>query len=211
MLPDGFIVLVIAMRLFGGLAYLRATARGRAHPELLSWFLWAMTPMIAFAAELSAGVGIVAYVTLALGISPLLVFLTAFIKRTGVMKVDRFNVLCVIFSIIGIVLWLTTSNPELAILLAIVADIASAVPTVRKIITSPETEYAPTYALSAAAMIIALFTIKEWDFAAYAFPLYVLTVNSFIVFLIGFQTKRQKRAKKKLARRRRSAKKRPKK
>lgn len=196
MLPDSFLIAVIALRLLGGFAYLRATIRGRAHPELLSWFLWAMTPMIAFFAERSAGVGVVAYVTLALGVSPLLVFLSALVKRTGIVKLDGFNVLCVLFSVIGIILWRTTSNPEVAIALAIAADIASAVPTIRKIIKSPETEYPPSYALSALGMVVALLTIKEWEFAAYAFPLYILSINTLIVFLILLYSRKVKKSKK---------------
>lgn len=184
MLPTSFVILAMLLRLSGGVAYLRATLRGKAHPELLSWFMWAATPMIAFFAELSAGVGAVAYVTFALGLSPLLVFLTALIKKTGTLRLDFFNACCILLAVIGVVLWRTTSNPELAILLAIFADIASAVPTLRKIMKWPESEYWPSYAMSVLAMIITLLMVDEWKFAAYAFPSYVMTINSLIVIMI---------------------------
>ena len=204
MLPSGFIAVAIALRLIGGFAYLRATARGRAHPELISWFLWAATPMIAFSAELSAGIGSVALVTLALGVSPLLVFVTALIKRTGTLRFDLFNICCVVLSVTGVALWRLTSDPELAIVLVIMADIASVVPTIRKIIRAPHTEYPVTYGLSAVAMILTLLTITKWQFAAYAFPLYILAINIVIVsFIIYYSTKHRTKNSNKRGKRKR--------
>lgn len=184
MLPIWFIYVAAMLRLLGGLAYLRATLQGKALPNPLSWLLWSATPMIAFFAELSAGVGIAALVTLALGISPLLVFVATIYKNPRLFKLDRFNATCALLAITGIVLWVLTDHPQLAIALAILADIASSLPTIKKTIHRPHTEYAPTYAISAFSMILTLLTIRSWSFASAAFPIYILTINIYIVFLI---------------------------
>ena len=184
MLPTYFIFIAAALRLSGGMAYFKATLSGRAKPNPISWLLWSITPMIAFAAELSAGVGPSAYVTLALGLSPLLVFLAAMYKNPKLLKLDRLDVLCVLIAALGIILWKITSHPQLAIALVIFADISSAMPTIRKIMHSPHTEYLPTYIISATSMVITLLAIKDFSFASLAFPLYILTINLFLIILI---------------------------
>lgn len=193
MLPIWFIYVAAAMRLGGGLAYLHATLRGQAKPNPLSWLLWGVTALIAFFAEISAGVGAAAIVTLALAVSPLMVFVAAMFKDPRSLTFDRLNLVCGLMAVIGIVLWRLTSQPELAIVVAILADIASSFPTIFKTIRRPKTEYAPTYAISALSMVIALYTVRNWTFVAVAFPIYVLVVNLFMVGLITVSRRALKR------------------
>lgn len=184
MLPIGFIFVAVVLRLIGGAAYLSAVIRGKAQPYPLSWLLWSITPMIAFAAEISAGVGISSLVTLALGVTPLLVFITAMIKNPRWLKLDALNIICGLIAIGGIALWLITDTPVLAIVISIIADFFSGLPTIRKTIKKPKSEYAPAYFMSALAMVVTLLTISSWSFATWAFPAYVLVVNSFMVWII---------------------------
>lgn len=195
-LPIEFIFVAAAMRLVGGASYLRATIKGVAKPYPLSWLLWGITPMIAFAAELRAGVGLSALVTLALGVSPLLVFIVAMIKNHRSFTVDLLNGLCCLVAIVGIVLWYVTDEPILAISFSIAADICSAVPTVRKIFRLPYSEYVPSYLISVGSMVITLLAVQQWSFVAVAFPVYVLVINLLIVALIFNVRKQQRRQRK---------------
>ena len=189
MLPVWVIFIAAALRILGGIAYLRATLDGRAKPNPLSWLLWGVTPLIALFAELSAGVGPAVFVTMALAASPLMVFVATMYKNPRSFKFDRLNVYSGLFAISGIVLWQLTDDPHLAIMVAILADIASSMPTIKKTIHRPHTEYAPTYAISAFSMILTLLTIQTWNFATFAFPIYVLVMNSFMVSLIVLRKK----------------------
>jgi len=183
------------MRLSGGLAYFVATLKGRAKPDPVSWLLWGIVPIIAFAASLQAGVGSVAVVTLALGISPLLVFAAAMYKNHRSLRLTGFNLICVIIALIGIFLWLTTHDPNLAIGAMILADFSSSLPTIKKSWLTPKTEFSPTYLISASSMIITLLTITNWQFAAIAYPIYVLFMNLLIFSLITRKRKPTKRSR----------------
>lgn len=194
------------MRLVGGMSYLKATLSGKAQPNPLSWLLWGITPMIAFAAEIKAGVGLPALVTFALGLSPLLVFVSVMHKNPKLFHLDGLNVICAIVAIAGIVLWRTTANPLTAIVMALLADFVSAMPTIRKTWLKPFSEYRPGYFISACSMIITLLTIKNWTFATYAFPVYILLINFFLVGFISYaryyQFKYRKRTKSRTRKRR---------
>lgn len=186
MLPGYFILVTFALRLLGSAAYIRAIVRGQAKPNIISWFLWSVTPLIAFVAAVRSGAGIASLGTLALALSAVFVLAMALWRHAGVIKLDAANVACGVLAVAGIVVWQVTANPHAAIITAILADIASAIPTLRKIIAQPWTEYAPSYMLSGTAMIFALLTVKEWSFTSAAFLVYTLLVNFLTVGLIKY-------------------------
>lgn len=181
MLPNFFIYIAIAIRLFGGSLYLRATLNGRAQPSPISWLLWGTTPIIAYAAELSAGVGLPALATLALGVTPMAVFLAAMHKNPQTLRLDTTNIICIVLALLGIALWRASNEPNIAILMMIFIDTVSCWPTMRKIWRLPKSEYIPTYLLSMTSMAVTLLTIKTWNFATYGFPAYILFMNGFLV------------------------------
>lgn len=193
MLPIWFIYIAMALRLSAGFTYLVATLRGKARPDPVSWLLWAIIPMIAFAAELQAGVGMTALVTFTLGLSPLLVFTATIFKNPRSFQLKGLNLICVIIALIGIVLWATTKNPLLAILFMMIADFSSSLPTVKKSLVDPKSEFSPSYLISALSMVITLLTVTDWRFAVIAFPIYVLVMNLLIFLLASRKTTRKKR------------------
>ena len=201
-LPIWFIYVAAILRLYGGMAYLKATLSGRAKPKAVSWLIWAMIPLITFFIELSAGVGLIAIVTLALGLSPLMVVIAAFKTDRKLFRADLLDIFCITIALLGIGFWAITQDTFTAIVVLIVADFISAIPTLRKTIHNPQSEYPFTYALSAFSMILALLATQEISFAAFAFPAYVLFINTLLVSLIMFSPRKKSRLAKSKKRKR---------
>src|SRR5579871_5991616 len=63
--------------------YVRAILKGEAAPNRVTWFLWALVPLIAGVAQLRAGVGVSTLVVLSVGAGPACVVLASFVKRAG--------------------------------------------------------------------------------------------------------------------------------
>ena len=177
MLPAWFTVFSVAIRLFGGAQYAWGVWRGRARPNPITWFLWGLTPLITFFASLQYGLKPQSLVLLALAASPLAVSAVAVLKHDMREHFTPFSLTCGLFALAGIALWQATAIPELAIIFSIVADIFATLPTLRKAYKRPESEYAWPYFMSVLSMAVTLLTIKQWQFAVYAFPLYMLLVN----------------------------------
>lgn len=180
MLPAWSVFIAISIRLLSGIGYLRSVLRGRSKPNPITWLIWSLTAFVAFFAQLNSGVGISAYMTLAIGLSPFFIFITALLKHPAAPHFTPFNIGCGIFALIGIFLWQTTNNPTTAIICSIFADATGGIPTVRKAYIAPHTEYAVPYALSVVSMVITLLSIQKWQFSSYAFPAYILCINSVI-------------------------------
>jgi hypothetical protein len=189
MLPIEFMILAIALRLASGAQYTWAVLKGRARPNPITWFFWGLTALIAFFAQLSQGVGLPAFITLALAAGPFTVCFISIAKGHLRAHLNPFNFICMTITIIGITLWVTTKNANLAILFSIIADASISLPTLVKGYRDPRSEYAYPYLLSVLSMVVTLLMITDWRFATYGFPLYMLLINLalFLMPLIGTQ------------------------
>lgn len=76
----------------GCYAYIRDTIAGRTKPNLVSWFLWALAPLIGVAAALSSDADVWATVRVFFaGFLPLIVFLVSLFNRHSYWKVTRLD------------------------------------------------------------------------------------------------------------------------
>jgi hypothetical protein len=175
-LPAWCAAIAIVIRLVGGGQYVLAVVRRRACPNVVTWFLWGLTPMIAVAAQIDQAGPEVA-VTFVLGVGPLVVAAVAFCTDRSASRLTPFTLGCAGASFVGIALWRITAMPALAIAFCILADLLATLPTLRKAYSAPESEYAPPYLLSVLAMLFTLGTVEHGGFIAYGFPVYMLIVN----------------------------------
>lgn len=187
MINENFVFLGFVIGFAGGLSYLIGVIKGKVKPNRVSWFLWALAPMIAFVAQIKQGVGLESILTFSVGFNPLLIFLASFINKKSVWKLTKFDFVCGTLSLLGIFLWLVSKNPNLAILFALLADGLAALPTVVKSWKEPETE---NYWVFLCGMInsgIALLTIKNWNFASSSFSIYIFLICLLLTIFIKFK------------------------
>jgi hypothetical protein len=187
MINEKFVILGSLINLSGTSIYIWHTVKGQTRPNRVSWFMWALAPMIAFAAELDKGVGIIALTTFTVGFAPLLVFISSFVNPRAVWKITRFDVACGILSLAGLGFWFITRDSNLGIFFAILADLFAAIPTIIKSYNYPESEHYLAFAAAALSGAITLLAIKTWTFANYAFPLYIFLVCVLMSTLIKFR------------------------
>lgn len=184
MIPDWFVFVAIGFNFVGIIGYVAAVLRGRARPNRVTFALWALAPLIAFAAEVQEGVGIRSLLTLAVGLGPLFVLGASYISRQAEWEITRFDLVCGALSLVGLALWIVSGDGNVAIAFAIAADGLAALPTVRKSYLDPDSEHAPAYGCAFIASGITLLTVGELTFAAVAFPLYLLAINGLIIALV---------------------------
>lgn len=187
MIDERFAILGALLSFGGVVVYLIETLRGTSRPNRVTWFLWSLVPFIAFFAQIKQDVGYSSLLTFVSGFGPLLVFLASFINKKSFWEISRFDMVCGAIAIVGVVLWLVTRNPNLAILFSILADGAAASPTIVKSFKFPETESYLAFFGGGVGAILTLLTITQWQFENYAFPLYILFICSLLTVLIKFE------------------------
>jgi len=184
MISDKFVILGAVLNLMGSSRYVWDVLKGRAKPNRVTFFLWALAPLIAFGAEIHEGVGLRSLMTFMVGFGPLIILLASFLNRGSVWKITTFDIVCGILSLLGLLLWLITRHGNVAIFFSILADGLAALPTVVKSYHHPETESYLVYLNGAISAAITLLTINNWTFANYGFPLYILVICAILFVLI---------------------------
>ena len=187
MINENFVIVGALLNIWGSVTYAFSTIKGRTRPNRVTWFLWALAPLIAFAAEIGQGVGLPALMTFMVGFGPLIVFISSFVNKKAYWKIAGLDIVCGLFSVLALILWAFAKQPTLAILLSIVADLLASIPTIIKSYKEPETEHSTVFRNAAISAGITLLTIRSWTPANYAFPLYILLDCLLLYALIRFQ------------------------
>jgi hypothetical protein len=187
MINQNFVIVGAIIAAVGSLSYLIDTLKGKVKPNRVSFLLWSLAPLIAFFAEVKQGVGIQALMTFIVGFLPLTIFIASFVNKKAVWNLTGFDLMCGALSIIGLVLWFITKSGNIAIIFSILADGLAAMPTIVKSFNYPETESAWPYFASTISAILTLLTVKVWNIANIAFPLYIVLITLVIFSLVQFK------------------------
>jgi len=170
--------------LVGTLTYSWQTLKGLAQPNRVTWTLWSIAPILAFAAEINQGVGLQSIMTLTLGVGPICVLVASFISHSASWKLGPFDIACGVMSVAGIIVWAVTSNATIGLVSFMVADGLAGLPTLVKAYVEPETERPSTYLGGIINGALTLATVTKWTTAEFAFPLQVVLFNTVLVVLI---------------------------
>ncbi len=187
MINQNFIFIGLLLQAYGGWQYFIDTIKGKIQPNRVSWFLWSFAPLIAFAAEVKQGVGLQSLTTFIVGFIPLVVFIASFVNKKAVWKLGVFDFICGLLSVLGLILWLVTKVGNIAILFSIFTDALAAVPTIVKSYKAPESESVGVYSFGVINAAITILTIRQWNFANWGYPVYLLFLDILITVLITFK------------------------
>ena len=187
MLNQNFVIVGTLIGAAGACAYLWDTIKGKVKPNRVSFLLWSIAPMIAFAAQIKQGVGLESLMTFSTGFLPLLTFVASFTNKNAEWKLTRFDVACGILSVVGLILWLITKVGNVAIFFSIVADGLAALPTLVKAYEHPETEIAWPWLATCIGVALTLLTLKEWTFANSGFIIYIFIADLMIFSCVQFK------------------------
>ncbi len=88
--------------------YVRLMFKGGVKPNRVSWLMWAIAPLIAFAAAVSNGVGWAALPVFMSGFSLFLIFTTSFVSKKTHWTLASFDYVCGVLSGLALALWYVT-------------------------------------------------------------------------------------------------------
>ena len=187
MLNRNFVIVGTLISTSGAFAYLWDTIRGKIKPNRVSFLIWSIAPMIAFAAQIKQGVGLESLMTFSTGFLPLLTLIASFTNKKAEWKLTKFDLVCGFLSVVGLILWLITKVGNVAIIFSIVADGLAALPTLVKAYKHPETEIAWPWLATCFGVSLTLLTLNEWTFANSGFIVYIFIVDLMIFCCVQFK------------------------
>lgn len=94
------------------------------------------------------------------------------------------DTICSIGSAVGIVVWIISGNPVIAMCSFLIVDFLAAIPTIVKSWHNPEEENAFTWAITFVSGLINLFAIEDWSFNIIIYPLHLVILYGIILFIL---------------------------
>ena len=181
--PHCLVIISSLLLLWGGYAYFRDTLAGRTKPNRVSWFLWALAPLVSFSAAFSVDADIWASVRVLVGgVVPGVIFLGSFFNRKSYWKLTWFDWFCGGLSLTALLFWQLASSPLIAVLLATAANTFASIPTFIKAWNFPETETRLTFITSFLSAVLIIPAIPVWNVANSAFQIgLMLTTGALLV------------------------------
>lgn len=184
---ENFVILGTIIALIGNSSYLLDTVKGKIRPNRVSYAIWTIAPLVAFAAQIGQGIGIQSLTTLSVGVFPFLILIASYVNKKAEWKLTNFDLFCGFLSLIGLALWMVTKVGNIAIFFALLSELLAAIPTLIKSYNFPETESGFPWLAGSLNGLITLLTITTWSFAYYGFPLYIFALDIIIFGLVQFK------------------------
>ena len=155
--------------------YLRDILRGTTKPNIVSWLTWTILTAIATVAEIAAHEYTTAIFTSSAVVETGLV--VALGLKYGYAKYSKFDVICQISALSGLVLWWLFNSPALAVIAAATIDFIGALPTIRHSWILPGEETWPTYAIAGLGGLLAILALTAYNWASLTYAVYIVLIN----------------------------------
>jgi hypothetical protein len=169
-------VLGASLSLVGSGLYLRDIRRGTTRPHRGSWLVWSVIAVIAALAHGADG-GRWSLVVLVGQALTTLAVLAAAVRR-GVGWLTPANLVMLTVAALGVLGWITLTDPTAASACAAAADGAGLVAVLSKTWADPTSETIATYALAGATGLLCILAVEAWDPALLLFPVYFCLGNA---------------------------------
>ncbi|MBI5123048.1 hypothetical protein HZA75_04280 [Candidatus Roizmanbacteria bacterium] len=177
-----FITISVILGLVSSFVYFIAILKGEAKPHrttrLVFLFISALTTFSLFA----QGNRVALWLSAVSTFQSVVIFLLSL--KYGMGGRSKTDILCLLIAFVGIASWQLTKDPTSALYFAIAADFTGIIPTLIKTYHFPYTEVWTFYFLDVCAGIFNIIATKTFTFSQFIYPLYIITINLFIVFLI---------------------------
>lgn len=137
--------------------YVVSIFRGQTKPERMSYFIWLIVDIIAIASYISAGATTTIWAGLIFTLTGFLVFILSI--KYGMGGFSPFDGICFLLAIVGVIIWVTSKDPILALYFMTFVGFIGYLPTIKKVYIMPKTESTVSWSLAASASILNLFAL----------------------------------------------------
>jgi len=180
-----FLVLIAASAtLVAAIAYIRSMFKGHTKPNRVTWLMWTIAPFTATLASFSSGATWAVVPVFMSGLSPFMILIASFLNKRAYWKLTLFDYACGALSVLALVLWYVTENPNIAIAFTIISDGLAATPTLRKAWRNPESEFSWPFLVGVFNPMTSFLVTQTWAFSDIAFPAYLVLINILLVFSV---------------------------
>jgi hypothetical protein len=178
--------------------YVVSILNGNTKPERASFFIWLIVDVVTISSYIAAGAHTTIWVGLAFTFSKLLILGLSI--KYGMGGFSRFDIVCLLMALIGIIVWMTTSNAVIALYFGTFVMLLGYLPTIKKAYMLPKTENKLSWTMAAGAGVLNLFALTTLAPHISLLPICGVAADILLVYLLVFPAARAKIATQRSAR-----------
>lgn len=175
-------VAAVITGLIGYVPYFRNIFLGKTKPHAFSWSVWGLLGTIAFFAQVSKGGGAGTAATALTAIGCFIIAGFAIAQKGK--QIVKFDWVALGGALLGIILWVVTKNPLLAIICVTIADTFGFLPTFRKAYFKPHEETVIQFALSSLKWAISIPALGVLSLTTLLFPITLVFTNGIFAVMV---------------------------
>ncbi|MBR9868732.1 MAG: hypothetical protein GYB20_07405 [Oceanospirillales bacterium] len=182
--------------LFSGLAimltfvafvpYIRSILKGKTRPHVFSWFIWGITTVIVFLAQLEADGGVGAWPIGISGAITVAVAVLAFIKRADI-SITRIDWTFFATALASLPFWYLTSDPLWTVVVLTVVDLLGFGPTIRKAYAFPHQESQLFFLSFMLRNCFAILALESYSVTTVLFPLSIALACTVLLTMVAYR------------------------
>jgi hypothetical protein len=165
--------------------YIRSIFSKETKPQKVSWLIWAITDILILITLFLQKVSNF-HISLAATIGSVFIAFLAF--RYGTKGWTKTDIICLVLSIVGIILWFFFNNPLIALIILSLTQIIASIPTIIHLWHKPKDENLLSWGLFFVSAVFGILAIPVFKPENYVFQLALLLV-SFNFWIIFFRRK----------------------
>lgn len=151
-------------------------------PHAFTWLIWAILNLIAFSASAARGGGAGTWL---LGVNGIVFAIIGIISIFwGEKEITGLDKASLAVAIIGIGLWVVTTNPLWSVLLAAGIDAVGFIPTFRKAYKRPHQEAALIFILGGISFFVSILALQSVSITTVVYPAMAVVTNSLFVGML---------------------------
>lgn len=183
-------IIAAFLAIAGNVPYLREIVKGRVKPHPYTWLVGTIVSGIIVFGQIAKGAGVGVWPTIASEVFTLIIFL--FSLRFGFKGITKSDTFFLVLALSGVVLWVSTKDPTLSVIIAVGIDLISLVPTFRKTWTHPKTEAPILFIANTLRHTLALLSLETYNIATMLHSIVMIGTNSALagIILLRKQTRR---------------------
>ena len=181
----------VALSFISYIPYIYHLFKNKTKPHIFSWFLWGLLSGIAFLAQINENAGPGSWVVGFTAAICLFIAAASYIKYKKD-YVTKFDWVCFITAIFGVILWVVTDNALNAVIVVTVVDALAFIPTFRKTFINPHEETIITFTFSAVTMALSLAALENFNLTTALYPASLVFTNILFVLMTLARRKNNK-------------------
>lgn len=170
-----FTTIAISIALIAYVPYIKDTLSGKTKPHAFSWTIWTVVSFLSFGIQLANNGGAGSLVNLLIGLLCTFIAIQGFVK--GYTQIKAIDYLSIILSIVALILWIIVKQPTISVVLIILVDFFSFIPTIIKSWSNPQQETFVTWLLSIFRHIFTIASLSTISFLTAGYTIYALIIN----------------------------------